>query len=152
MGTAGSVSVTAMFQTDKAAFVSRFAEAWAEPTVDGLVALTQPDATFSQPLAATAHGHAELANVLDELLATIPDLRGELVSWAEVDEHTLFVEMNLSGTFGGRPVEWVSVDKIVLRDDLISARTAHFDGGRLLGVLARRPRGWPSWLRAKLDR
>jgi hypothetical protein len=152
MSTAGSVSVAAMLETDTAAFVSRFAEAWAEPTVDGLVALTQPDATFSQPLAATAHGHAELANVLDELLATIPDLRGELVSWAAADDHTLFVEMHLSGTFGGQPVEWVTVDKIVLRDGLIASRTAHFDGVRLLGVLARRPRGWPAWLRAKLDR
>lgn len=152
MGTAGSVSFSAMFQTDTAAFVSRFAEAWAEPTVDGLVALSQPDATFSQPLAANANGHAELANVLDELLSTIPDLHGELVTWAEVDEHTIFVEMRLSGTFGRQPVEWVSVDKIVLRDGLIESRAAYFDGMRLLGVLARRPRGWPSWLRAKLDR
>jgi hypothetical protein len=152
MGTARSVSVAAMLKTDTAAFVSRFAEVWAEPTVDGLVALAHPDATFSQPLAPTAHGHAELANMLDELLATIPDLRGELVTWAEVDEHTLFVEIRLSGTFGRRPVEWVSVDKIVLRDGLIESRTAHFDGVHLLGVLAKSPRGWPSWLRAKLDR
>ncbi len=152
MSGTGSVSVTAMFQTDTAAFVRRFAEAWAEPTVDELVALTHPDATFTQPLAATAHGHTGLANVLDELLSTIPDLRGELVSWAPVDETTVFVELRLCGTFGRRPIEWVTVDKIVLRDGLIASRTANFDGLRLLGALARRPRGWPAWLRAKLDR
>ncbi|MGH3760554.1 nuclear transport factor 2 family protein [Actinophytocola sp.] len=141
-----------MFQTDTAAFVRRFAEAWAEPTVDALVALTHPDATLTQPLAATAHGHDRLANVLDELLSTIPDLRGELVSWAPADEHTVFVEMRLHGTFGRQPIEWVTVDKIVLREGLIASRTANFDGLRLLGSLARRPRGWPVWLRAKLDR
>jgi hypothetical protein len=152
MSPVGSVSVTGMFQTDTAAFVRRFAGAWAEPTVDGLVALTHPDATFTQPLATTVHGHDGLSNLLDELLSTIPDLRGELVSWAQADDTTVFVELRLRGTFGRRPVEWVSVDKIVLRDGLIVSRTAHFDGLRLLGVIARRPRGWPTWLRAKLDR
>jgi hypothetical protein len=152
VNTTRSVSVTAMFQTDTAAFVRRFADAWAAPTVDGLVALAHPDATFSQPLATTAHGHAGLTNVLDELLSTIPDLQGELVSWAAADEDTVFVELRLYGTFGRRPIEWVTVDKIVLRDGLIASRTANFDGLRLLGAIARRPRGWPAWLRAKLDR
>jgi hypothetical protein len=152
MSTTGSVTLTAMFQTDTAAFVRRFAEAWAEPTVEGLVALTHADATFVQPLAATVRGHEGLANVLDELLSTIPDLRGELVSWAPADDTTVFVELRLHGTFGRKPIEWVSVDKIVLRDGLIVERTANFDGLRLLGALARRPRGWPAWLRAKLDR
>ena len=156
MTTAGSVSVVAMLQTDTAAFVRRFAEAWAEPTVDGIVALTHPDATFVQPLTATVRGHAAVANMLDELLSTFPDLRGELVSWAPVDgdteADTVFVELRMRGTFGRRLVEWVTVDKIELRDGLIVSRTAHFDGVRLLGSLARRPRGWPTWLRAKLDR
>jgi len=152
MSTTGSVTLTAMFQTDTAAFVRRFAEAWAEPTVEGLLALTHPDATFVQPLAAPAYGHERLSNVLDELLSTIPDLRGELLSWAPADDQTVFVELRLHGTFGRKPIEWVTVDKIVLRDGLIAARTANFDGLRLLGALARRPRGWPAWLRAKLDR
>jgi ketosteroid isomerase-like protein len=152
VSTARSATLTAMFQTDTAAFVRRFADAWAEPTVEGLVALTHPDATFTQPLAATAHGHEGLSNVLDELLSTIPDLRGELVSWAAADDTTVFVEVRLHGTFGRKPIEWVSVDKIVLRDGLIAERTANFDGLRLLGAVARRPRGWPTWLRAKLDR
>ena len=141
-----------MFQTDTAAFVRRFAEAWAEPTVESLLALTHPDATFTQPLAATVHGRDGQANVFDELLSTIPDLKGELVSWAPVDDTTVFVELRLHGTFGRKPIEWVTVDKIVLRDGLIAARTANFDGLRLLGALARRPRGWPAWLKAKLDR
>ncbi|HEY0453692.1 nuclear transport factor 2 family protein [Actinophytocola sp.] len=141
-----------MFQTDTAAFVHRFAEAWAAPTVDGLVALTHADATFTQPLYSTARGHAGLTNVLDELLSTIPDLRGELLTWAAADDETVFVELRLTGTFGRKPIEWVTVDKIVLRDGLIASRTANFDGLRLLGSLARRPRGWPAWLRAKLDR
>jgi ketosteroid isomerase-like protein len=152
MTTADSVSVAAMFQTDTAAFVRRFAEAWAEPTVDGIVALTHPDATFTQPLTVTVRGHAAVANMLDELLSTFPDLRGELVSWAPVDDDTVFVELRMRGTFGRRQVDWVTVDKIELRDGLIVSRTAHFDGVRLLGSLARRPRGWPTWLRAKLDR
>jgi len=141
-----------MFQTETAEFVRRFADAWAAPTVDGLVALAQPDATFSQPLSTTARGHAGLSNFLDELLQTIPDLRGEVVTWAAADEHTVFVELKLSGTFGRRPIGWTTIDKIVLRDGLIAERVANFDGLRLLGSIARRPRGWPAWLRAKLDR
>lgn len=141
-----------MFQTDTAAFVRRFADAWAAPTVDALVALTHPDATFVQPLHSIARGHDGLTNVLDELLSTVPDLRGEVVSWAAADDETVFVEVRLTGTFGRKPIEWVTVDKIVLRDDLIVSRTANFDGLCLLGTLARRPRGWPAWVRAKLDR
>lgn len=141
-----------MFQTDTASFVRRFTDAWAAPTVDGLVSLAQPDATFTQPLASTARGHAGLANVLDELLSTIPDLRGEVLSWAATGEDIVFVELRMSGTFGRRPINWVTVDKIVLRDGLIASRTANFDGLRLLAAIARRPRGWPTWLRAKLDR
>lgn len=143
-----------MLSTDKAEFVRRFARAWANPKLDELVALTHPDATFIQPLATTAHGRARIETVLDELLSTIPDLRGELVSWgsAEDDDETVFVELRLHGTFGRRKVDWTTVDKIVLRDGLITSRTAYFDGLRLLGALARRPRGWPIWLRAKLNR
>lgn len=141
-----------MFETDTATFVRRFADAWLDPTVEGLVALTHPDATFSQPLSSTARGHDGLANFLDELLQTVPDLQGEVLTWAAADDNTVFVELRLSGTFGRRPIEWITVDKIVLRDGLISERVANFDGLRLLGALARRPRGWPTWLRAKLNR
>lgn len=141
-----------MFETDTATFVRRFADAWLDPTVEGLVALTHPDATFSQPLSTTARGHDGLANFLDELLQTVPDLHGEVLTWAAADETTVFVELRLAGTFGRRPIEWITVDKIVLRDGLISERVANFDGLRLLGALARRPRGWPTWLRAKLNR
>lgn len=147
-----SVSVTAMFQTDTAEFVHRFAGVWAAPTVDGLVGLGHPDAVYRRPLATASHGAAAQANFADELLKTVPDLRGEVVSWAAVDDDTLFVELRLSGTFGRRPIEWTSVDKIVLRDGLIAELRSHFDGLALLGALARRPRGWPTWLRAKLDR
>jgi SnoaL-like domain len=141
-----------MFETDTATFVRRFADAWLDPTVEGLVALAHPDATFSQPLSTTARGHDGLANFLDELLQTVPDLQGEVLSWAAADDNIVFVELRLSGTFGRRPIEWITVDKIVLRDGLISERVANFDGLRLLGALARRPRGWPTWLRAKLNR
>ncbi|MCT2583824.1 nuclear transport factor 2 family protein [Actinophytocola gossypii] len=141
-----------MLQTDTAEFVRRFADAWSAPTVAGLVALTHPDATFVQPLFTVARGHDRLSNVLDELLQTIPDLRGEVLNWAAAGDDTVFVELRLSGTFGRRPIEWITVDKIVLRDGLVAERTANFDGLRLLGALARRPRGWPVWLKAKLDR
>jgi hypothetical protein len=141
-----------MLQTDPAEFVRRFADVWSAPTVEGLVGLTRPDATLTQPLAAPAHGHDRLANLFDELLQTIPDLRGEVLTWAAADEHTVFVELRMTGTFGRRPIEWVTIDKIVLRDGLIAERVANFDGLRLLASLARRPRGWPVWLRAKLDR
>lgn len=141
-----------MSQTDTAEFVRRFADAWAAPSVAGLVALARPDATFTQPLAAPVHGHDGYADFVDELLQTIPDLRGEVLGWAAADDGTLFVELRLSGTFGRRPIEWTTVDRITLVDGLIARRRAHFDGLGLLGALARRPRGWPVWLRAKLNR
>jgi SnoaL-like domain len=141
-----------MFQTDTAEFVRRFADMWAAPSVDGMVALAHADAVFTRPLAAATRGHDGLANYFDELLQTIPDLRGEVLTWAAADETTLFVELRLSGTFGRRPIEWVSVDKLVLRDGLIVEGAANFDGLRLLGAIARRPRGWPDWVKAKLNR
>ena len=52
----------------------------------------------------------------------------------------------------GEVMRMSMAEVFVLRDGLIAERTANFDGLRLLGAVARRPRGWPTWLRAKLDR
>jgi ketosteroid isomerase-like protein len=134
--------------TDAAAFIHAFRHAWANPTPERFTALSHPDATFVQPLTHPAHGRAAREALVRRLLAVIPDLRGEILSWAAQGD-TLFVEVRLTGTFGGRPIGWITLDKIVLRDGRALSRTAHFDSLPLLRAIATRPRGWAAWLRSR---
>lgn len=135
-----------------AAFVERFAEAWADPTPDRLSALLHPDVRLVQPLEREVRGLAAVDAMWRRTFGLMPDLSGEVLRWAERDGF-LVVELRLSGTLAGRRrVEWITSDHIRLEDGLVKERIAHFDPSPLVAALARTPQAWPRYLRMQLAR
>ena len=138
-------------QTPAADFVRRFAEVWADPDPERLNGLVHSDVHFIQPLEAPIHGHREAGELWRRLFAIIPDARGELLSWAERDG-VVFIELQISGTLGGRPLEWVTLDRIRLEHGRVRQRVAYFDPLPIIGAVARRPGALRDWLRANAGR
>ena len=134
-----------------AEFVERFAGAWADPSPERLNGLLHPDVRLVQPLEGEVRGHAGTSAMWRRTFGLIPDLRGEVVDWAERGE-LLVIAVRLHGTLGGRPVEWVSSDHIRLREGRISERIAYFDPLPLVVALLRAPSAWPRYVRARLGR
>ena len=132
-------------------FVERFAAAWADPSPERLNGLLQPDARLVQPLEGEVRGHAATTAMWRRTFGLIPDLRGEVVDWAERGEF-LVISIRLHGTLGGRPVEWISSDHIRLRDGRVAERIAHFDPLPLVAALLRAPSAWPRYVRTQLSR
>jgi hypothetical protein len=97
-----------------------------------------PDCLFTQPLAAAGRGPEGLRQLFTPLFHAIPDLRLDVVRWGATDDGAL-IEIRLHGTFGGRPLAWSAVDRLVLRDGLISARHSYFDALPLMATMLRRP-------------
>ncbi|MFB8005057.1 nuclear transport factor 2 family protein [Nocardia sp. NPDC056000] len=120
-------------------FVKRFADAWADPTFERLIALVHTDAELIQPFSRNVIGHKKIDRWLKRTFAIIPDLRGEVISWAYRGD-VLFIELRLYGTIGRRPVEWISVDRITLDGDRVRRRHANFDPTPLILPLAMSPR------------
>lgn len=132
-------------------FVNRFAEAWDDPSLERLNALLHPQVRLVQPMEPDVHGRDQADRFWRRLFATMPDLRGDVLSWAVRDDR-VFVELRLEGTFGGRPLAWTTNDRIVLEDGLVRERVAYFDTGALAAAMLRRPSGWLPYLRARFRR
>jgi SnoaL-like domain len=131
--------------TDVAAFADQFAAGWAaggpaDRFADRFAPLCTPDVQLIQPLSRTLHGPEGLRQMAIPLFAEMPDLRGEVLRWGPTDDG-LMVELRLRATFGGRPLEWVTLDRIILRDGLMAERRAYFDPLPLLPSMLRNPRG-----------
>jgi len=133
---------------DVAEFVRRFDATWASPDPDSLNALVHADIEFMQPMEAPVHGHREAAAFWRRLLTLIPDLRGEVVSWGLRGQH-VYLELRMFGNLGGKPIEWVVLDRIVLEDGLVRQRVAYFNPLPLVLAVGARPRAWPAYLRAQ---
>ena len=137
------------------AWVAGFAEGWRAPAgAAGLVAnfapMLSPEVRLIQPqmptlvgLEAFRHGFAE------PLFELIPDLHGRVVRWAARGDD-VFIEVELAGTMGRRPVRFVSCDRVTLRDGVAIEREAHMDPTPLLLAAARAPRAWPAFARVQM--
>lgn len=142
---------TAAHTSAAADFVARFAEAWADPSPQRLNALLHPDVRLVQPLEREARGHGATTAMWHRTFGLVPDLRGEVVDWADRDGF-LVISIRLHGTLGRRPVEWISSDHIRLEDGLVKERVAYFDPLPLVGAVLRRPRVWPRFAALQLRR
>jgi hypothetical protein len=104
-----------------------------------------------QPLEGEIRGLDEAGAAWRRSFAVIPDLRGEVLEWAERDGF-LVISVRLYGSIGGEPVEWITSDHIRLKDGLVVERIAYFDPLPLIGTVLTRPRAWPAFARAQLGR
>jgi ketosteroid isomerase-like protein len=127
-----------------ARFVAAFDEGWRRGATDPaafeqlLVPWFAPDALLIQPMSRTFRGPEGLRALFRPLFAAIPDLRGETLRWGETADGVM-IELRLHGTFGGRPIEWTTLDRIVMRDGLVVERRAYFDPLPLAGAMLTRP-------------
>jgi ketosteroid isomerase-like protein len=119
-------------------FVDRFARAWADPSSERFAELLHPDVVLIQPIGPVVHGRAEADAFFRRLIALIPDLRGEVLSWGHRDD-AVFIELRLHGTLGGRRVEWITLDRIQLDAGTVRRRVAYFSPLPLLRAVALRP-------------
>lgn len=132
-------------------FVRRFQTIWARPDPEALNGLVHADIEFIQPMETPVHGHREAAAFWRRLLTLIPDVRGEVISWG-LREDRLYLEFRMRGTLGGKPIQWVVLDRILLEDGRVRQRIAYFNPLPLVHAVITRPRAWPAYLRALRQR
>ncbi len=130
-------------------FVEAFAAGWSYGERDAMIrhfrAYTRPETRFSQPMEPDHVGPDGLAELFGRVYALIPDLRGRVHRYGPTPDGVI-IELELTGTLGGRPVSWRSCDRITLDDEgRIVERQTYFDPTRLLATIASRPKAWRRW-------
>jgi len=138
---------------EAARFVADFADGLAEHELEPFVAFFSarfdPAVRLSQPLAPDGVGHEALREQFQRLFTLIPDLRGTVRRWA-ADGNEVFIELELIGTLGRKPISWTACDVVTLREGLVIERLSFFDPAPLIAAILRRPTAWPRLLRSAL--
>jgi ketosteroid isomerase-like protein len=138
------------------AWVAGFIEGWRAPAGPEAFAahfreMLAPDVRLIQPqLPAVTGLRGFEEQFVRPLFALIPDVRGEVERWAARGE-TLYIELTLRGSLGGRPLTWRVCDRVTLRDGLAVERESYFNPGPLIAALIRTPRVWAPFLRLRLS-
>jgi hypothetical protein len=132
-------------------FVAEFAKGWDQPDFNRFITHFRrwfdADVRLCQPLAPDGVGHKALIEQFRRLFVLIPDLSGAVRRWAARDDD-VFIELELSGTLGRKPISWTACDRIVLRDGIAVERRSYFDPTPLVLAALRRPSAWPRLLRS----
>ena len=148
--TTHETSIAADASTGGAAeFVARFADAWARPTPERLVALLHPDVRLYAPLTAPTVGLESARDEFRRVFGLFPDLRGEVHRWS-ASAHVVFIEFTLSATLAGRPLRWHAVDRFLLAGGRGLERVSYFDSAPLALALVMHPSAWLRWWRSGL--
>ena len=128
-----------------------FQRSWVAPSPGGWDDLLTEDVELVQPLLPDDRGRGAWDTQIQDVLELVPDLTGTVQNWSG-HGNTLFMELTLAGTLGGKPVAWNVVDVLTLRGDRVSRRVSYFDSTALGLTILRRPRSWRSAWRAGLGR
>lgn len=137
------------------AFVAAFAEGWRAPSgpnafADHFERWLDPEIRLIQPRMPVLVGRdAFRQRFVRPLFALVPDIHGTVESWA-CSGDTIYIEVRLEGTVGGRPVAMRSCDRVTLRNGVAIERIAYMDPTPLLAAIVRSPRAWPEAIRQQL--
>lgn len=133
-------------------FVRRFSEFWRAPDVDRLDAVLARNAKLSAPLTPTTYGLEAGRRAFAELFELMPDMTAQVHRWGATSDGVM-IEFTVSGTAGGTPIAWESVDRFVLDEQgLATERATYFDSLALALTALRRPRTWRAFARSQLSR
>jgi ketosteroid isomerase-like protein len=136
-------------------WVEGFAAGWLAPSSPEAFAahfrtMLAPDVRLIQPQLPTIVGHQAFEDgFVKPLFALISDLHGEVERWGSRGD-TLYIELTLRGTLGGRPLSWRACDRVTLRDGLAIERESYLDPSPILAAVVRTPRAWPQFLRMQM--
>ena len=140
------------FQAQAERWVADFTEGWRAPKgpqafADHFCSRLSPDVRLIQPQLPTVVGHRDFEErFVRPLFELMPDIRGEVERWAAGGD-TVYIELTLRATLGGRPLSWRVCDRVTLRDGVAIERESYFDPGPLIAAIARTPRAWPKFAR-----
>lgn len=130
--------------------VRAFADGWKAPHPHAWDELLAPNVVLEQPLLQSGTGIELWHRGLSQVLKLMPDLSARVVQWAGSGE-TLFLEVELAGTLGGKPYAYRAVDRLRIDGEgRIVERTTFLDPGPLALAIAARPRAWGHWWRSGL--
>ncbi|GAA3194925.1 nuclear transport factor 2 family protein [Actinocorallia longicatena] len=128
--------------------VAAFAEAWREPGPEVWQDLFTERVELVQPLLGGARGRPQAVAEVRRLLAFLPDATGEVLDWAGAED-VMFIDLRITGTVGGKPLSFRTLDKLRIdRTARIVRRDAFFDSVPLMLTLACRPSAWLPWWRS----
>jgi ketosteroid isomerase-like protein len=107
-------------------YLERFTAWGAEPTVDGYIALFDPDATLQHPgMTAPITGN-EIRAFIERGMALLTDYRLVPTNWAARGD-TIFIEARQSARIAGREIVWPEALCIKLRGDRVLTGGAYYD-------------------------
>lgn len=132
-------------------FSGRFAEAWANPTPERLVALLHPDVLLRQPHRPPVRGKPAALEEFRRLFAWLPGLHGVIDRAVDAGD-IVFIEWRMQMPVGSDIISIPAVDRFRLKDGLGFERVVYFDQMALVAALARHPRLWPGYVRYRLRR
>jgi ketosteroid isomerase-like protein len=137
------------------AWVDGFAEGWRAPSsraafVAHFRPMLAPEIRLIQPQLPTLEGHRAFEEqFVQPLFELIPDLHGEVERWASRGD-TVYIELTLRGTLGGRPLSWRVCDRVTLHEGRAIERESYFDPSPILAAVAKAPRAWPRFARLRV--
>jgi hypothetical protein len=130
-------------------FSEYFAEAWAHPTPDNLVALLHDDVVLYQPQRSPVRGKAAAHAEFQRLLNWLPNLFGVVDRFLEQD-NIAFIEWRLQLPVNGQLVSIPAVDRFLLQDGLGKERVVYFDQMLMNTIVAKHPSLWAGAVKYRL--
>ena len=137
------------------AWVRSFEQGWRDPAgaedaAARFESILDPEVRLIQPQIPDLVGLAEVrSGFFEPLFILLPDAHASVERWSAQDD-TIYIELTMRGTLGGRPFGFRACDRITLRDGRAIERESYLDPVPLLARIAARPRAWPAFVRYQL--
>jgi hypothetical protein len=130
--------------------LAAFTKGWCSPDPHAWDGLMAENIILNQPLLQPGTTRNTWHDEAQRLVTLLPDIRGQVLGWAG-HEDIMFIELRLSATLGGKPLEFRAVDKLWLTPTgTVLRRDSFFDSGPLIQAMVRRPSSWLPWWRSGL--
>jgi ketosteroid isomerase-like protein len=130
--------------------LAAFARGWDTPDPHAWDGLMAEDIELNQPLLQPGTTRKTWHEEAQRLVTLLPDIRGEVVSWVG-NEDLMFIELRLTATLGGKPLDFRAVDKLWLtQNGTVLRRDSFFDSAPLIHAVMCRPSAWLPWWRSGL--